>query len=171
MRATSFYKSNYSVNYMLVSLFMGTLMHITNTLADCHYSALSTLTTTENISTYAFLKTATKNPWLTWWKWHRSLKMRLLLQLVLEFPGPPYYLSPWGTHGNYLVMGLDWCVEHNWLHRGWLAQNINGSSVTNEEGCELVSSCCHAVNANPHDTATEVEMMALITPYHPISDW
>lgn len=38
---------------------------------------------------------------------------------------------------------------HNWLHRGWFAQSITGYVSSNEEGCELVSSCCHAVNANP----------------------
>lgn len=93
---------------------------------------------------------------------------------LLEFCGPPQYASLSRTHSNYLVTGLDLCVEHNWLHRGWLAQNITGSIIPNEEGCELVSSCCHTLNTNPHvsaDTGSEVEMRALITAHHPISSW
>ncbi len=40
---------------------------------------------------------------------HCTLMVQAQLQLLLEFCGPLNYTSLSGTHGNYLVTGLD-CV-------------------------------------------------------------
>ena len=67
---------------------------------SCRY--LSSIFPTENFPPFA-----SKNSLITLMETELlcTLKGKLLLQLQLEFSGPPQYTSPSRSHGNYLVMG------------------------------------------------------------------